>query len=239
MFSLRLKRLLHSLAVLSLALACSRSEPQGVAVNTSESTAPQQGGGASGATPATPGVAANPAADPAAASPTAPSGTAPQVTPDTPEEGLPGFDQAIQKLNGTTAEVTVDGKSWDADQIKVTGTDMLTGFEVVLESGDGEKLTIQVLRFASEGERVTGSNLQVAYARGGGTWLMHGKETTATVTRWRDDGRHPTVSLDCTAVLRPERGPRKTMRIEARVANVFVMVHPNTPEYGLEKKRGN
>ena len=237
MFSSRLKRVFRGLVALSLVASCSRTEPRAVAVNASEANAseanaPEQAQAAPGGSVS----AAEPAANPGAPAPAAAPAAA--VTPDTPEEGLPGFDQAWQKLNGTTAEVTVDGKPWDTAGIKVTGNDMWTGFEVLLESGE-EKLRIQLLRGAEEGASVTGSDIQVAYTRGRETWLKHGSETAATVTRWREDGPQPVVSLDCTAALRREHGPRKTMQISARVANVFILVDPNTPEYGLEKQRGN
>jgi hypothetical protein len=216
------------LAGLPFIAACSRAEHQ-----TMTTAAPMEAGKAEVA-------AARPAAPEPPVAPGA--STPPGVKPDTPEEGLPGFDEALAARNNAplvrpVAEVTVDGKPWDATAgVTVTGSDLWIGFVIELVSAGGDRLTIQVPRGASQGQRVVGDDIEVAYVRGNETWLEHGGGTTAEVTRWQDDGPRPVVSLDCTARLRREQGPGKVMRVEARVANVPLAAGPKEPALGLEKK---
>ena len=231
-FSILANQLSIGMAGVLLVAACSRNEPQAAAVDPSVAGAAQKleaesPSGASREAHAAPGTPASPA--PA------------EVTPAAPEEGLPGFDEALARRKNAplvrpTAEVTVDGTPWDSSEdIKVSGSDLWIGFVVELESSEGDKFTIQVPRGASKGERVTDSDINVAYVRGKETWLKAGDETAASVTNWQDDGPRPIVSLDCTATLRRERRPGKLMVVEARVANVPISANPKTPELGLEK----
>jgi hypothetical protein len=220
----------RSLAGLLIIAACSRTEHQ--TITAAAPTAAEK----AEVTPASPA-----AAEPQVAPGAAPS-TPPGVTPDTPEEGLPGFDEALARrkdapLVRPVAEVTVDGKPWNTtDGVVVTGSDLWIGFVVEIVSAGGDRLTIQVPRGASQGQRVTGGDIEVAYVRGNETWLEHGAGAAAEVTRWQDDGPRPVVSLDCTATLRREQRPGKIMRVEARVANVPIVAEPREPALGLERK---
>jgi hypothetical protein len=225
-FSNRSSQFSRGLVALLFIVACSRTEQQTVTA-----TAPVAAQKAEVAP-------ASSAASGAQAAPSAP----PEVTPDTPEEGLPGFDEALARrrdapLVRPVAEVTVDGKAWDTSAgVTVRGSDLWIGFVVEVVSAGGDRLTIQVPRGASQGQRITGEDIEVAYVRGNETWLEHGSGTAAEVTRWQDDGPRPVVSLDCTARLRREQRPGKIMRVEARVANVPIADEPREPALGLEKK---
>jgi hypothetical protein len=227
---MRMSQFSRILAGLLFIAACSRTEHQTIsaAAPTAEEKAE--------VTPASP-AAPEPQVAPGAA-PSRP----PEVTPDTPEEGLPGFDEALAARKNAplvrpVAEVTVDGKPWNtAAGVTVSGSDLWIGFVIEIASAAGDRLTIQVPRGASQGQRVSGDDVEVAYVRGNETWLEHGGGTTAEVTRWQDDGPRPVVSLDCTARLRREQHPGKIMRVEARVANVPLAADPKKPALGLEKK---
>jgi len=109
---------------------------------------------------------------------------------------------------------------------------------VQVESARGERLTIQVQSGATQGRHFTGDEIgTVVLVRGKETWRKQGDQASADVRSWREDGPQPVLSLDWAATLRKEGGAAgKSMRVEARVANVPVAVHGEIPRSGLEKR---
>ena len=200
-------------------LGCSRTEPQAVSV-----TAAQQA------------IAADGAVSPAAQAP--PQKSAPSSATPVPS-GATAAPPDSPVASAISAEVSVDGKPWETPTaIKVRATSLWVGFMVQVESAQGERLTIQVQSGATRGQHFKGDEIGTVFlVRGKETWRKQGDKASADVRSWREDGPHPVLSLDWTAILRKEGASAgKLMRVEARVANVPVAVHGEIPEFGLEKR---